>query len=100
MLCGQHATPPMDRRAVGHAHTPISVVAHRNLIGHYEIDPITRANCPGPTVQLCQIAIDANANTGDIFGQIVLQSSVVHVYGTTAPGLAARIHIVKQFDRE
>ncbi|MGB8644590.1 MAG: peptidoglycan recognition family protein, partial [Anaerolineae bacterium] len=77
---------------LGHTGAPITWTAHRNLIGHYEIDPIDRANCPGPTVNFAQMATDANANPTDLFSQVVVQSIPAHVYGTTAlvslPGYA------------
>ncbi len=36
-------------------------IVHQTLIGHYEIDPIDRPNCPGPNVEWDRIAADANA---------------------------------------
>jgi len=38
----------------------ITYVPHQTLIGHFEIDPVDRANCPGPNVKWYQIAADAN----------------------------------------
>ena len=38
----------------------IMYVVHQTLIGHYEIDPVDRPNCPGPNVQWDRIAADAN----------------------------------------
>jgi hypothetical protein len=38
----------------------ITYVVHQTLIGHYEIDPVDRPNCPGPNVQWDRIAADAN----------------------------------------
>lgn len=69
-------------------------VAHRNVIGHYEIDPLTRANCPGPTVNYIKIAADANA--GNLVGQVKPQSGTVHIYGTTSLVTLPGYTIVKQ----
>lgn len=33
-------------------------VPHRTLIGHYEIDPLDKSNCPGPHVEYERIALD------------------------------------------
>jgi N-acetyl-anhydromuramyl-L-alanine amidase AmpD len=41
--------------------TPFTYVPHRTLIGHWEIDPVDRPNCPGPNVDYERIAADANA---------------------------------------
>ena len=38
----------------------ITYVPHQTLIGHYEIDPVDRPNCPGPNVLWDRIAADAN----------------------------------------
>lgn len=57
-------------------------VPYRNLIGHYAIDPVDRANCPGPTVNLEKMAADANATR--LLKMVVPQASNVHIYGTTA----------------
>jgi N-acetyl-anhydromuramyl-L-alanine amidase AmpD len=38
----------------------ITYVAHDTLIGHYEINPVDRPNCPGPNVAWERIATDAN----------------------------------------
>ena len=38
----------------------LTYVVHQTLIGHYEIDPVDRPNCPGPNVQWDRIAADAN----------------------------------------
>ncbi|MBI3732726.1 MAG: N-acetylmuramoyl-L-alanine amidase [Chloroflexi bacterium] len=38
----------------------VTYVPHRTLIGHYEIDPLDRPNCPGPHVEYERIAADAN----------------------------------------
>jgi N-acetyl-anhydromuramyl-L-alanine amidase AmpD len=35
--------------------------AHHTLIGHYEIDPVDKPNCPGPNVEYERIAADASA---------------------------------------
>jgi N-acetyl-anhydromuramyl-L-alanine amidase AmpD len=40
--------------------TGIIYVAHDTLIGHYEISPKNRANCPGPHFDLEQMAINGN----------------------------------------
>lgn len=69
-------------------------VAHRNLIGHYEIDPLDRANCPGPTVNYFKISADTNAAI--LFAQINQQSSTRHIYGTTALVTLPGYTIVKQ----
>ncbi len=39
----------------------LTYVPHQTLIGHYEIDPVDRPNCPGPNVDWNRIAADANA---------------------------------------
>jgi N-acetyl-anhydromuramyl-L-alanine amidase AmpD len=39
----------------------LNYVPRRTLIGHFEIDPVDRPNCPGPNVEWEQIAADANA---------------------------------------
>jgi N-acetyl-anhydromuramyl-L-alanine amidase AmpD len=39
----------------------LKYVAHRTVIGHNEIDPIDKANCPGPNVNFEQIALDTSA---------------------------------------
>ena len=41
--------------------TGLIYVAHRTLIGHFEIDPLERPNCPGPHVEYERIATDANS---------------------------------------
>ncbi len=69
-------------------------VAHRNLIGHYEIDPVDRANCPGPNVNYVKIAADSSA--GALMSQVKPQSSTVHIYGTTALVSLPNYGIVKQ----
>ncbi|MDE3088694.1 MAG: N-acetylmuramoyl-L-alanine amidase [Chloroflexota bacterium] len=38
----------------------LTYVPRQTLIGHFEIDPVDRPNCPGPNVQWDQIAADAN----------------------------------------
>lgn len=38
-------------------------VPHVNLIGHYEISPFHRPNCPGPTVDFAGLAAEANGAT-------------------------------------
>jgi N-acetyl-anhydromuramyl-L-alanine amidase AmpD len=40
--------------------TGLTYVAHRTLIGHNEIDPVSRPNCPGPNFDFDLIAADAN----------------------------------------
>lgn len=61
---------------------PFQFVAHRSLIGHYEIDPVDRANCPGPNVNFDRMALNANAMP--TLSQVTPQAKTVHVYGTTA----------------
>jgi N-acetyl-anhydromuramyl-L-alanine amidase AmpD len=39
---------------------PFRYIVHQTLIGHYEIDPVDRPNCPGPNVEWDRIAADAN----------------------------------------
>lgn len=69
-------------------------VAHRNVIGHYEIDPVDRANCPGPTVNYIKIAADANS--GNLVTQVRPQPGTVHIYGTTSLVSLPNYTIVKQ----
>ncbi len=69
-------------------------VPHRNLVGHYEIDPVDRANCPGPNVNYVKIAADSSA--GALMSQVKPQSSTVHIYGTTALVSLPNYGIVKQ----
>jgi N-acetyl-anhydromuramyl-L-alanine amidase AmpD len=57
-------------------------VPYRNLIGHYAIDNVDRANCPGPHVDFVKMAADAN--TARILSLVVPQAQNAHVYGTTA----------------
>ncbi len=57
-------------------------VPYRSLIGHYAIDNIDRANCPGPHVNLETMAADAN--TTRLLKMVVPQSGTKHIYGTTA----------------
>src|SRR5262249_43300314 len=40
--------------------TGIVYVAHRTLIGHYEINPVDKKDCPGPNVDYDKISADAN----------------------------------------
>ena len=42
------------------AQIAITYIPRQTLIGHFEIDPVDRPNCPGPNVQWDQIAADAN----------------------------------------
>lgn len=76
------------------ASTFFPFVPHRNLIGHYEIDPVDRPNCPGPNVDYARIASDSN--TGVLLGQVKPQSSTVHIFGTTALVSLPGYGIVKQ----
>jgi N-acetyl-anhydromuramyl-L-alanine amidase AmpD len=69
-------------------------VPHRNLIGHYEIDPVDRPNCPGPNVNYSKITADADA--GVLLGQVKPQAQTVHIYGTTALVSLPFYGIVKQ----
>lgn len=39
----------------------LTYVAHRTLIGHHEIDPVDKANCPGPNVEYDRIVADLAA---------------------------------------
>ena len=45
--------------------TGISYAPGRTLIGHRDIDPADRSNCPGPTVDFARMVADAN-NTGGV----------------------------------
>ncbi len=38
----------------------LTYVPHQTLVGHYEINPVDRPNCPGPNVNYEQICADAN----------------------------------------
>ncbi|MBI3536197.1 MAG: N-acetylmuramoyl-L-alanine amidase [Chloroflexi bacterium] len=40
--------------------TGLNYVVHHTLIGHHEINPIDRPNCPGPNVEWDRMAADAN----------------------------------------
>jgi N-acetyl-anhydromuramyl-L-alanine amidase AmpD len=40
--------------------TGVQYVVHHTLVGHNEINPVDRPNCPGPNVQWDRIAADAN----------------------------------------
>lgn len=55
-------------------------IPHRNVIGHHELDPVDRANCPGPNVHYDSIAADAN-NT--LIAQVKRLSDTFHIYGKT-----------------
>lgn len=57
-------------------------VPFHSLIGHYAIDNVDRADCPGPTVNLPTMAADAN--TARLLKMVVPQPSTGHIYGTTA----------------
>ncbi len=39
----------------------LTYTPHRTLIGHYEIDPVDKASCPGPNVEYDRIAADLAA---------------------------------------
>ena len=52
----------------------------RTLIGHFEIDPVDRPNCPGPNVDWNKTATEANAS---LLSRVVPQARTVHIYGTT-----------------
>jgi len=39
----------------------LALVPHRTLIGHYEIDPVDKPNCPGPHVEYAKMALEATA---------------------------------------
>ncbi len=41
----------------------LAYIPHRTLVGHYEIDPVDRPNCPGPNVEYARIAADITATT-------------------------------------
>jgi len=58
----------------------LTYVVHQNLIGHYEIDPADRPNCPGPNVEWERIVADANGTPSpqDTLDQI--QASANEVY--------------------
>lgn len=55
-------------------------VPHRNVIGHYELDPLDRANCPGPNVHYDSIATDANDT---LIAQVKRLNDTFHIYGKT-----------------
>jgi N-acetyl-anhydromuramyl-L-alanine amidase AmpD len=58
----------------------VMYVPRQTLIGHFEIDPIDRPNCPGPNVKWDQIAADANgAPTPDtVLTEIQATANEVH----------------------
>ncbi|MBI5029829.1 MAG: N-acetylmuramoyl-L-alanine amidase [Chloroflexi bacterium] len=39
----------------------LTYVAHRTLVGHFEIDPVDKPSCPGPNVEWDRIVADAAA---------------------------------------
>lgn len=47
----------------------LSYVAHRTLIGHGDLDPADRPNCPGPTVDFDDIAAAGNGGVQTEAGQ-------------------------------
>ncbi len=49
----------------------LTYVVHHTLIGHHEINPLDRPNCPGPNVEWDRMAADAN---GAMVSQDVLDS--------------------------
>ncbi len=55
-------------------------VPHRTLIGHYEIDPADRPNCPGPNVHYENMAADANDT---LLARVKRLNDTLHVYGRT-----------------
>ncbi|GAB4214037.1 MAG: hypothetical protein OHK0022_51980 [Roseiflexaceae bacterium] len=72
----------------------LSYVAGRTLIGHAALDPLDRANCPGPTVDLARMAADANRGGG---------AAPVAVIGTDAlilgPESGAQARVVEYVQR-
>lgn len=46
--------------------TGLTYTAHHTLIGHMELNPIDRPNCPGPTVNYDKMAADANAASASV----------------------------------
>src|SRR5439155_27350913 len=42
------------------AQTGLTYLPHHTLIGHSEIDPVDKPNCPGPQADLERIAFEAN----------------------------------------
>jgi N-acetyl-anhydromuramyl-L-alanine amidase AmpD len=58
----------------------LTYVPRQTLIGHFEIDPVDRPNCPGPNVPWDQIAADANgAPTAiDVLTSIQATANEVH----------------------
>lgn len=61
---------------------PFQYVPHRTLIGHWAIDPVDRANCPGPNVDYERMAADANGVR--FLDKVVPEVASRHVYATTA----------------
>jgi N-acetyl-anhydromuramyl-L-alanine amidase AmpD len=57
----------------------LTYVPRQTLIGHFEIDPVDRPNCPGPNVHWDQIAVDANgtATSGLVMTQIQASANEV-----------------------
>ncbi len=39
----------------------LAYLPHRTLIGHYEIDPVDKANCPGPHVEYVKMTLETTA---------------------------------------
>jgi N-acetyl-anhydromuramyl-L-alanine amidase AmpD len=62
------------------AETDINYVPRETLIGHYEIDPVDRGNCPGPHVRWDNIAADANAAPAPDEVAAEIQATASQVY--------------------
>lgn len=39
----------------------LALIPHRTLIGHYEIDPVDKPNCPGPHVEYVKMSAEVSA---------------------------------------
>lgn len=63
--------------------TGLYYVPHRSLIGHYEINPVDRAHCPGPHVDY--VAIAAAANGAQRFRVVVDVANIRQGPGTSFP---------------
>ena len=57
----------------------LSYVPRQTLIGHFEIDPVDRPNCPGPNVHWDQIAADANGSVTSNLVMTQIQASANEV---------------------
>ncbi|MCL4488988.1 MAG: N-acetylmuramoyl-L-alanine amidase [Chloroflexi bacterium] len=62
------------------AQIDLNYAPRETLIGHFEIDPVDRPNCPGPHVQWDKIAADANAAPAADDVMTEIQATAKQVY--------------------